>query len=149
MSLIIADTSCLIALERIGRLALLHAVFPEVAAPAAVAEEFGRALPWLRVRDVADRRLVRSLRTQLDKGEAEVLALALEHEGCVVLMDEKKGRRVARRLGVDVIGTVGLLLRAKRSGVVPAVRPFMDALATADFRISEALYREALRRAGE
>lgn len=149
MPLVVCDTSCLITLERIDRLALVPSVFPDVVAPPAVIREFGRPLDWLPVREVEDTRLAASLRTQLDAGEADVLALTMEQEGTAVLVDEKKARRVAKELELRVVGTLGLLLRAKGQDLVPAVRPLMDALIDADFRISDALYREVLRQADE
>lgn len=149
MSLIITDTSCLITLERIDQLDLIPAVFPDVAAPPAVIGEFGWKPTWLTVLQVRDQARVEAIRTQLDIGEAEALALALEHPGSAVLVDEKKARRVAHHLGLTTIGTVGLLLRAKRQHLVPAVKPLLEALLAANFRVSDALYQEVLRRAGE
>ena len=149
MPLVITDTSSLTILQRIDRLDLLPAVFPDVVAPSAVIEEFGWHPDWLILRQVRDRARVQALRPQLDLGEAEALILALEHPGSAVLVDEKKARKIAQQLGLLTIGTAGLLLRAKREHLIPAVKPLMDALVAADFRIGEALYREVLRRAGE
>lgn len=149
MSLVVVDTSCLIALERIDQLALVPAVFPDVVAPPVVAEEFGHSPTWLRVRTVQNTQAAAALRTQLDEGEAAVLALALETEDQTVLVDEKKARRIARQLELRTVGTLGLLLRAKQQDLVPDVRSLMDALIAADFRIADALYDEVLHRADE
>lgn len=149
MAAVVVDSSCLIALKRINRLELIPAVFPGVIAPAAVLQEFGESPEWLPVHSVSDQALLAALLTQLDPGESEVLALALERGSSTVLLDEKKARRLAHQLGLRTVGTVGLLLLAKRAGHIPLIRPVMDALVGADFRISEALYTEAVRLAGE
>ena len=147
--LVVTDSTALISLDRIGRLDLLPAVFPDVMAPPAVVEEFGRRPAWLTVRSPRDVETTRTVRAQLDAGEAEAIALALEHPGSTVLLDEQRGRTYARALGVPVVGTFGLLIRAKRRGLVSTVRPVLDALVGAGFYASDALYHRALTLAGE
>jgi predicted nucleic acid-binding protein len=86
----------------------------------------------------------------LDEGEAEAIALAVERPGCALLLDESRGRRVAERFGLDVVGTLGVLVRAKRAGLVPAVRPLVAALREAHgFRVAAEVVASALREAGE
>jgi predicted nucleic acid-binding protein len=145
----VCNSTCLIALERIGQRELLPRVFPTVYAPAAVREEVGVAIPWLTSNEVSNLSTGTVLKMQLGDGEAQAIALALEVPGVEVILDDKKARRIARQLGLRVIGTVGILLRAKRMGVVPAIRPLLQALQTAGFRLSPALLQEALRIAGE
>ena len=145
----VTDSSPLIGLERIGRLDLMPAVLGEVAAPSAVVREFGRRPEWLEEREVQSTALVRALRSRLDEGEAEAIALATETGARAVLLDERRARRVAEEVGVPVLGLVGLLLRAKRDGLTGEIRPLLDALDAASFRVSAALRAEALRRAGE
>lgn len=106
-------------------------------------------IPWLTVRPVDDLRVVTALLTQLDDGEAQAIALAMELTDVSVILDDKKARRVARQAGLAVIGTFGVLLRAKRHGVVPAIRPLLAALREAGFRMTAALYDETLRLTGE
>ena len=145
----VTDASPLIALDRVGRLGLVPAVLGAVAAPPAVIREFGHRPDWLEERAPVNLPLVRALRGQLDEGEAEALALAVDLGARAVLLDEKKGRRVATDLGVPVLGTAGLLLRAKRAGELPAVRPVLDALADDGFRLAPSLYEGVVERAGE
>lgn len=145
----VTNSTCLIALERIGQLDVLARAFANVSAPPAVVEEFGTTIPWLTVRSVSDLRLVTALKTQLDDGEAHAIALAMELGDVVIVLDDKKARRVARYAGLTVIGTLGVLLRAKQRGVLPAVRPVLTALRDAGFRMTAALGDEALRLAGE
>ncbi len=145
MTLVVTDTTCLIALDRIDRLHVLPALFDVVAPPAAVAE-FRRRPPWLSALPAADASRVADLKTTLDAGEAEAIALALSLPQTTLLIDEVRGRRVATRLGLDVLGTAGVLLRAKRWGLVPAVRPLRQ---EHSFRLSDALYAQVAREAGE
>ena len=74
---------------------------------------------------------------------------AVSNSACLIALDDKKARRIAHALGLEVIGTVGLVLRAKKRGIVAEVKPILDALNAVDFRIAPALYNEALRLANE
>jgi predicted nucleic acid-binding protein len=85
---------------------------------------------------------------ELGEGEAAAIALAAER-GHGVLIDEKLGRAVAEGLKLKVIGTVGVLLLARRRNLIPAVKPLLEDLKTSGHRLSEELIQEALRRAGE
>jgi predicted nucleic acid-binding protein len=108
------------------------------------------AADWIERQMVSNQALVTALRRDLDRGEAETIALALELKADLALLDEKEGRHAARRLGLYVIGVVGILLEAKASGMIDAVRPHLRALRqTAGFYLSEPLYRHALALAGE
>lgn len=73
----------------------------------------------------------------------------MELRDVLVILDDKKARRIAQQMGLRVIGTIGVLLRAKQQGLLAEIRPFIDVLQQADFRISDSLYEEALRLAGE
>lgn len=145
---VVCDSSCLIALERIGHLDLLPALFHPVQAPPAVHQEFGGSPEWLRVEAPADRALVTALGMLMGPGEAEAVALAAERELPIVL-DDRQARAVARKLDLQILGTVAVLVRAKRRGLIPAIGPLLDALTANEFRLSEALRQEALRLAGE
>ncbi len=148
-TLVVTDTSCLIALDRIGRLDLLPALF-SVVAPPAVVEEFGWQPGWLTVRPAPDAGRVAELLEVLDRGEAEAIALALTLPDAELLIDEARGRKVAQKLGLPVTGTAGVLLEAKRQRQIAAVRPLLDALiGEHDFRLGDKLYLQVLRQAGE
>ena len=150
MPLVVADASPLIGLDRIGRLDLLPGVFLELAAPPAVAAEFGRRPDWLaevRVERPAQTAVLLELR--FGPGEAEALAVALERPGTALVVDERRARAFAARRGIAVVGTAGVLLRAKRVGLLRAVRPVLDDLLASGFRLSDALYRGVLERAAE
>lgn len=87
--------------------------------------------------------------TDLDRGEAEVIALAQEHRADLVILDERLARLHARRLGLAMTGTLGVLLRAKEQGLVTAVAPVISDLRQGGLRLSDAIVAEALRLAGE
>lgn len=157
----VSDATPLIALAKIGQLSSLTAVFGKVYIPEAVyaevvtlgsrrpgAEEI-RSADWIEVQAVSGRTGVRNLLTWLDLGEAEALALAQELEAAWLLVDESKARAVAQGLGLNIIGTVGLLLVFKQMGLVDAVRPLLDQLRSQRFRLSDTVYQAVLKRAGE
>ena len=149
MEAVVTDTTPLIALDRSGHLDLLPALF-EVHAPPAVVSEFGWCPAWLRTSPSPNPSRVAALRETLDAGEAEAVALAEAPPKARLLIDERKGRRVARSLGLRVIGTVGVLLAAKSRGLIPQVRPLLDALIhDHGLHLSEALRGTVLREAGE
>ena len=86
----------------------------------------------------------------LDKGESEAIALALEMNADLVLMDERRGRFMARRLGLEVIGVLGVMVEAKHKGHLDKLKPALDELVgKAGFRIHDTLYRQVLIAVGE
>jgi len=145
----VTNTACVIALERIGQLDLLPRVVAQVFAPPAVRSELRTAVPWLTIQAPTNTPLLTVLATQLGAGEAGAIALALELGDARVVLDDKKARAVARGVGLTVIGTLGVLLLAKREGVLPQIEPLLTALRDAQFHMSQALYREVLRLANE
>ncbi|VEN74852.1 conserved hypothetical protein [Candidatus Desulfarcum epimagneticum] len=88
------------------------------------------------------------IKLMVDDGEAEAIALAYE-KGRRIILDNRHARKVAKRLGVRMIGTVGILVKAKRHKRIVAVKPFIEKLKTQNFHISKELKQEALRLAGE
>lgn len=144
----VLDSACLIGLERISRLDLLPALLHPLLAPPAVHLEFGDCPPWLNLEKTTDQGMVAALRINVDPGEAEAIALAYE-KNLRIILDDRKAREIALRLGLKVTGTVGLLVKAKQAGVIAAIRPLLDALNANSFRIATALRDEALRLAGE
>ena len=160
---VVSDSSVLIGLSSIGRLALLHNKYPDgVLIPVAVWREVveqGEKRPgarkvdqadWITVYDVKNWEMVQILKMELDEGEAEAIALACEVETDVVLLDERDARRAAKQLGLRVLGTVGILVWAKRGGKITSLRENLDKLKSmAKFRISQILYDRALGEVGE
>jgi len=156
----ISDSTPLIALARIGELDLARSVFSKLVIPETVAKEVTEARAdapgarkvaeagWIE-KAVADPLLVRPLLLLVDQGEAEAIALAQSAPGSLLLTDDRKARRVARQLGIRVQGTLGLLARAKRAGVIPAVRPLITRLQATNYRIADRIVEDVLRRLGE
>jgi predicted nucleic acid-binding protein len=144
----VVDSTCLIGLERIGRLDVLPSLLEPIHAPPAVIAEFGSRPDWLTLTPPANRGTIAVLELIVDAGEAEAIALGYELK-CRIILDDRKARIAARRLGVQITGTVGLLVKAKRDGIIPALLPLLDALDASHFHVSRALRAEALRLAGE
>jgi len=145
---VVSDSTCLIGLERIGELNILPALFDPIIIPPEVEREFGTKFSWLQTENLTSNLLVAALRLVMDAGEAEAIALASE-KSCLLISDDKQARAAAKRLGVAVIGTVGILVRAKQSGVVSVIKPILDDLELNGFFISRALREEALKLVGE
>lgn len=160
--IVVSDSSPLIGLAAIDRLELLRELYGEVRNPLAVydevvaagagrpgAEELGLA-PWIVREQVRDDALVRALLEDLDRGEAEAIALAAELAPAILLVDERRGRAAAKRLGLHVIGVLGVLLEAKAKGLLPSVAQTLEGLTrNAGFRIGSALREAVLRAANE
>ena len=145
---VVIDSACLIGLERIGQLDVLPSLFDPLVITPEVEREFGSTLSWLRVESPADGSLVAALKMMLDDGEAAAIALACEYRWRIVL-DDRRARSVAERLGLAIVGTVGVLVQAKRGGIIPALRPLLDDLEVNGFYLSIALKNEALNLVGE
>lgn len=148
--IIISDTSCLIALDRIGYIDLLQKVFSTIYTTKIVAEEFEKPLPgWIIIKDVINIKQIEQLKIVLDAGEASAIALALETANSVLIIDEKKGRKIARDLKVAIIGTLKVLLIAKNKGVIVSVKQIINELQKQSFRFNSAIVEEVLKQAGE
>ena len=147
----VSDTSPFIALNSIGRLTLLPQLFDTITVPAAVAAELKSVLvpDWVTVVSITQIAIPHVMEAGLGRGEREAIQLALHLRPDRLLLDDGEGRREARRLGLRVTGVLGLLVAAKRSGLLPAIRPEVDTLRTSGFRISEGLYKELLASCGE
>lgn len=122
---VVSDSTCLIGLERVGELNILPALFKPVMIPPEVEREFGSSFAWLQVENLTSNVLVAALRLVVDAGEAEAIALASE-KSCLLISDDKQARATAKKLGVAVIGTVGVLVKAKQNGVISNVKPILN-----------------------
>ena len=152
--IIVSDTSAVTSLLQIGRLEILATLYQEVIIPVEVAEELRRfhtTLPgYVRIQPVVDRACIERLQSELDLGEAAAIALMLEGTGNLLLMDERRGRRVAMREGVAVVGVIGVMLEARQRGLITSLAAVIDELEkVAGFRISPRLKQRAMQIAGE
>ncbi|HAA12527.1 MAG TPA: DUF3368 domain-containing protein [Cytophagales bacterium] len=158
-SLIVSDTSVLVGLLAIDHFSLLKQLYGHVIIPSAVKEEmqslahYGYPLyrleeSWIEVLAPQDEEAIQSM--DLDLGEAQAIQLALELEAGLLLIDERKGRALAKALGIRITGIVGILLEAKTMGLVEAIKPLIGQLENKiNFRLSEKLIQRVLEKAGE
>jgi len=157
--IIICDSSPIIALAACDKLDLLDKLFDKVFIPNAVFKELSvpdkleslKITIWAqtKIAEVKNRHLVQAFNLVLDIGESEAMALYWEKKADYLLIDEKKGRKIAAYNGQKVIGTLGVLLLAKQKGSLSAVKPLIDLLKLLDIRISDELYKKALLLAKE
>ncbi len=144
----VADSTCLIGLERIGKLEILPELFAPVIISLEIEREFGGKFSWLQVETLTGNMLAAALRLVIDAGEAEAIALVSE-KSCLLISDDKQARAAAKSLGVTVIGTIGVLVKAKQSGIIMEIKPILESLELNNFYVSRALREEALRLVGE
>jgi predicted nucleic acid-binding protein len=142
--IIVSDSTCLIGLERINQLELLPSLYYPIVIPPAVQEEFGRSFPWLVLDKPTNKGLVTSLKLLVDKGESEAIALAYERR-YLLIVDDRQARKLAQQMGIQMIGTVGILVKAKRQGLIATLSPVLDDLEAHGFYLSQALKTEALK----
>jgi predicted nucleic acid-binding protein len=137
---VISDTSCLIALERIGKLEVLKLLFAKVLITEEVRIEFGQAIPdWIVVVKNQNTSKFFELHKVLDSGEASSIAFAFGVENSILIIDEVKGRKVAAENGLEIIGTLGLLLLAKKRGLAEDLEQVLKDLNKNGFRVSKKL----------
>jgi len=159
---IVSDTSPLINLALIGHLDLIPQLFHSVILPQAVFDEIaiaGADLPgaeeirhadWVLVKSCRNQSMMQMLMEKLDPGESEAIVLALEIHADLILMDEDLGRKIALHYQLQPLGILGILLKAKQAGLIPAVKPLMNNLIhQARFYIHQKLYDDVVQLAGE
>lgn len=157
--MVISDTTVLIALASTGRLWILRNLWDSVILPEAVYFEVTRGLRgreevsealnsgWAKVRNVQDRRLVNLLQGDLrGRGECECIVLAGELGIDTVLIDDKKARKIAEKAGIQVVGTLGVLVLAVKEKVLSKddALGIVQSLTESDFRLSEAVVKKAV-----
>ena len=160
--IVVSNTTPLIGLASIQRFELLQQLFGEVYIPQAVYAESviagsgeGSAkrevsgATWIKVVNVQDRLAVDVLLDELDLGEAEAIVLARELNADWVLMDERKARRKLTQLGINKIGTLGILLKAKQERLIEIIRPDIEKLQQQSFRMSQSVMDAVLEQANE
>ena len=160
--IVVSDTSALSNLALVNHLWLLESIYQTVIIPDVVASELAAAsnptisailqLSWIQRQSLRNLQLANQLQQDrgLDAGEASAIALAFELQADDLLIDERLGRQEALRLGLSIIGILGILLVAKKRSLIPQVQSIMDALIDqAGFRVSPQLYQRILALAQE
>jgi hypothetical protein len=160
----VSDTSVLNYLARLGQFSLLREQFGDLLVPRAVLTELDKVphLPgadcvrqalaegWMETASPKNDAMVALLREELGLGESEAIVLAVERSAQRILMDESDGRRRAAALGIPVVGTVGVLLKAKFDGTIPELAPVLDRLVRQlGFRLHASILAKVLEAAGE
>ena len=157
--IVISDTSPITNLAAIGQLDLLRELFGRVLIAESVIRELrqGTGHPglevtqydWVEIRSAADRAQVEEFERTLDEGEAETIALAIEVHADWTLIDERLGRAIAEQHGLKVIGVLGVLVRAKRTGLISAIKPLVEQLEHNGFRMDASLVSRILEQVNE
>jgi predicted nucleic acid-binding protein len=148
--IIISDTSCLILLDNIGELSILNKLFGNITTTSEVAIEFGRLLlPWIAFKEPSNKNYQSIIEASLDKGEASAIALAIELDNCLLIIDDLKGRKFAHQLGLTIIGTIGVIVDAKLAGIIPSIKPILSKIKSTNFRITDQLELLILKLADE
>ncbi|MXY99683.1 DUF3368 domain-containing protein [Candidatus Poribacteria bacterium] len=156
---VISNNSPLVALWRLDLLSLLRDLYTEVWIPQEVKREFLRIekisrqealnnAAWIKTIDLTDSESI-PISNRLDPGEASVLALGKKYDARFVIIDEKKARQEARKMGLSLKGTVGVLLDAKKNGLIDEIKPLLIALKRNGMHLNESIIFEALQQAGE
>ena len=160
--IVVSDTSPINALQRIGQLDLLPVIFGRVVIPPSVRTELQNAVKhgldlnvidqaeWLEVHPISNQTKIVEFQEKLELGESEAIALSLELHADFLLIDEKEGRAIASQEGIQVIGVLGILIRAKKIGLIDAIAPLLELLVNhVGFWIAENTRERILRMAGE
>jgi predicted nucleic acid-binding protein len=140
----------LIALSKIEGIELLKELYQEVYITEEIAFEFGETLPeWIRIESVKNKKYQQLLDLYLDLGEASAIALALEKVEVLLILDDLKGRKEAEKLGFRITGTLGILFKAKKEGLITELKPYIEKLKAVGFRLSSKIEEEILRKSNE
>ena len=149
-NIVISDTSCLIILDNINHLWILKELYHEVYTTNIIAKEYGKPLPeWIIIEEVKDIKYQKLLQIAVDEGEASAIALAFQFINSLLLIDDLKARKLAKKLNLKFTGTLGILVKAKKSGIIKEIKPILKLILETNFRLSDATIKEILKQAGE
>ncbi|MEQ9437913.1 MAG: DUF3368 domain-containing protein [Cyclobacteriaceae bacterium] len=147
---VIADTSCFILLDKIDEVSLLKQLFGEVVTTYEVVHEFGKQLPeWVKIESVKDGKYQSVLALEVDRGEASAIALSAEKEDALLILDDLRARKLAEKLGLSYTGTLGVIARSRKEGVITSVKPIIEKIRNTNFRFGEDVFSAILKAAGE
>ncbi len=161
MRRVIVNSTPLIVLCNVGKLHLLRSLYQEILIPHAVLDEITAKpdsacqqvhdnLDWIHVERIQDTRQKRMYQAKLHDGEVEVMILAQQKPPAdLVILDDSAAKRTAKFLGLTVTGTLGVLLKAKRAGLIPSVAPVLSDLQANGFYVTKNVRNMVLASAGE
>jgi predicted nucleic acid-binding protein len=139
-TLIISDTACLILFDKIGKLNVLKDLFQTVTITSKIAEEFKKETPnWIIIQDPKNISNINAFSEILDPGEASAIALSREIKDCLLILDDLKARQLADELKLKYTGSIGILILAKRKGLIVDIDEVISKIQTTNFRISNAI----------
>lgn len=137
-------------MSNIGSLDLLEGLYHSIEITSIVRDEVGLLLPdWIKINDNYNDTVFKSLISRLDNGEASAIALALEYKDSLLIIDERKGRRQASEMGLRITGVTGIIIRAKKEGIIVSGKEKLDQLIGQGFRLSANIYNLALEKMRE
>lgn len=143
---IISNTSCLIVLDNIGMLDVLKELYGKVFITEEVSKEFGKTVPdWIEVRKVSDNKYLKLMKNFVDLGEASTIALAVETDDIVIILDNLKARKLAQKLNLKITGTIGVLVKARKRNIITSTQEVLNKLRNEGFRISDEIEKEFLK----
>ncbi|PPK88368.1 hypothetical protein CLV84_1335 [Neolewinella xylanilytica] len=156
--IVVSDTSTITNLHQIDRLDVLRSLYGTIIIPPAVRRELYRIegqqgaieqSDWIRTEYPKDQTLITELLEELDLGESEAIALAIELNADYLVIDEYKGRAIAEKKGVKIVGLLGVLIAAKRNGHLEAIKPLIERIQHNGFRLNSSLILKVLTALGE
>jgi predicted nucleic acid-binding protein len=159
MPKVVSNTTPIISLLKIGKLEILKDLYKEIYIPQEVFSEIEAGkhkkyylnlleLEWIKIEQIQDRKSIAYF-LDLDKGEAEAIILATESEADLILLDESLGRFHAKHAGLRVTGTIGILVKAKKQGLISELKPLILELKEKGVWLSESLIERILQLANE
>lgn len=159
MPKVVSNTTPLISLLKIKKLHILKDLYGEIHIPKEVFNEIEAGknkefyvdlsqIEWIKIQEIKNEKSL-SYFLDLDKGEAEAVALAVENEAGLILLDETLGRFYAKNAGLKITGTVGVLLKAKQSGFIAELKPLLLELRTKNVWLSDGFIDEILKLSNE
>ena len=127
-----------LALDNIGHIDILQQLFSKIIVTPEISKEFGKQLPdWVQIINTKNRVKQHELSKKVDSGEASAIALAIETSNSLLIIDEKKGRTLAKEYEISILGTLKIILKAKQKQIIPQVRPLINLLLKQNFRIDK------------
>jgi len=159
MPKIVSNTTPLISLMKISKLEILKKIYSEIIVSEAVYKEIEAGkhkefyqdlskIEWIKIESIKNKLSVNYF-LDLDAGEAEAIILASETEADLIILDEKLGRYHAKNAGIKVTGTIGILVKAKKMGLIPKLNPILNELTKKNVWISEKLISQVCKLVGE
>lgn len=145
MRLVIADTSCFILFKKIERFDILKNTFKKITVTDKVIEEYGELPDWVRVRSDYSEEIYRKLSQNFGAGESSCITLAQEQVDPILLIDDRRARKVAEEIGIQCTGSLGVLLIAKREKVIESVEDVLKEIQKTDFRMKESIVEKILK----